>query len=159
MRADCSVRGAKESMPSCRKQSFVIIGISRKSTDSPLRYETLFARSNFPTDIVSKNLSKESPFLYSYILILIGICQSWQISHYSGSPQILLQFFCVAEILTKKEAEIKSVTEKLHSTNSKLFDCRNKIQHLHQELKNAHKVCFFAYLVVFFDKVLVVNGR
>ncbi|XP_034242039.1 coiled-coil domain-containing protein 13-like [Thrips palmi] len=45
-----------------------------------------------------------------------------------------------SEILARKEAEIKSVSDKLHSTNSKLFECRNKLQHLQQELKNAHKV-------------------
>ncbi|XP_026288049.1 polyamine-modulated factor 1-binding protein 1-like isoform X2 [Frankliniella occidentalis] len=44
------------------------------------------------------------------------------------------------EILTRKEAEIKSLSEKLSATNGKLFECRNKVQHLQQELKNAHKV-------------------
>ncbi|KAK3930550.1 Coiled-coil domain-containing protein 13 [Frankliniella fusca] len=47
---------------------------------------------------------------------------------------------CIEEVLNRKEAEIKSLSDKLSATNGKLFDCRNRVQHLQQELKNAHKV-------------------
>lgn len=57
---------------------------------------------------------------------------------------------CVyADVLSKKEGELKALSDKLHATNGKLFECRNRIQQLHQELKNAHKVTVSAYPCIF----------
>ncbi|KAJ1526862.1 hypothetical protein ONE63_008420 [Megalurothrips usitatus] len=44
------------------------------------------------------------------------------------------------ETLTRKEAEIKTLSDKIHVTNSKLFEARNKILHLQQEMKSVHKI-------------------
>ena len=45
-----------------------------------------------------------------------------------------------SDVLAKKDAELKTLCDKLHATNGKLFESRNKIQQLQHELKNAHKV-------------------